>query len=64
MLFQYSLIFMFFFFLGFPSKYSEQMIDYKNYKNSIVFTCNLTKFSFNYNVLNFENCKDSLQKKN
>ena len=58
------LIFMFLFFLGFPSKYSEQMIDYKNYKNSIVFTCELNQIFIEYdNVLNFENCKDSLQKK-
>ena len=40
------------------------MIDYKNYKNSIVFTCELNQIFIEYdNVLNFENCKDSLQKK-
>lgn len=58
------LIIMFLFFLGFPSKYSEEMIDYKNYKNSIMITCELNQIFIEYdNLTNFENCKDSLQKK-
>ena len=56
------LIFMFLFFWASHQNIVNKF-DYKNYKNSIGFTCELNQIFIEYdNVLNFENCKDSYKK--